>query len=105
MNAEQDNIVKIKRKTMGDKDFTYESYKIKLKNPTSVLTILREIFWEVDSSLGFYDGCGTGKCKGCHLKVDGKVELACTKIILPSQKEILLEPTNMDNVIVDLLTY
>lgn len=97
-------IVKINRKSRGDEDFTYQSYEIELKEPTSILMILQKIFWNIDSSLAFYDGCGTGKCKGCHLKVDGVVELACTKIITPAQREILLEPSRPDNVITDLLT-
>ena len=96
--------VKIKRMITGKSINTYDEFKLIVESPTNVLNLLRKIFIEYDSSITFYDGCGFGKCKGCFLKVNGKVELACLKIIEPGTKEIILEPIKEENVIADLLT-
>ena len=96
--------VSIKRLNSDKKIDTYDIFQISPELPTNVLNILRKIFREYDSSITFYDGCGSGKCKGCFLKVDGKVELACLKIIGPDTKKIVLEPIKEENVITDLLT-
>ena len=96
--------IKIKRMTKDKNKNIYDEFKLMIESPTNVLNLLRKIFNDYDPSLTFYDGCGSGKCKGCFLKIDGKVELACLKIIYPGTKKLLLEPVNEENVIADLLT-
>jgi|AntRauTorckE6833_2_1112554.scaffolds.fasta_scaffold00315_6 succinate dehydrogenase/fumarate reductase-like Fe-S protein len=96
--------IKIKRMTSSDNNYIYDDFKIKIHSPTNILNLLRKIFKEYDSSVTFFDGCGFGKCKGCFLKVNGKVELACLKIVYPDTEELILEPVNEQKVIADLLT-
>ncbi len=96
--------IKIKRMTKDKNKNTYDKFQLKVESPINVLNLLRNIFNEYDPSITFYDGCGSGKCKGCFLKVNEKVELACLKIIEPGTKEIVLEPIKEENVIADLLT-
>jgi len=96
--------IKIKRMTYCKNKNTYDEFKLLINLPTNVLNILRKIFSEYDSSITFYDGCGSGKCKGCYIKVNGKVELACLKIVYPETKELILEPIKEEKVIADLLT-
>jgi len=96
--------VKIKRMTYGKNKNTYDEFKLIVESPTNVLNLLRNIFNEYDPSITFYDGCGSGKCKGCYIKVNGKVELACLKIVYPETKELILEPIKEEKVIADLLT-
>jgi|SRR6056297_1041180 len=96
--------VKIKRTTSDKTINNYDEFKLLIESPTNVLNLLRKIFKEFDPSITFYDGCGSGKCKGCFLKVNGKVELACLKIIDSDTKELILEPVKEESVIADLLT-
>ncbi len=104
MNNDKYINIKIKRMTSSVNNVTYDDFKIKINSPTNILNLLRKIFKDYDSSVAFYDGCGSGKCKGCFLKVNGKVELACLKIVYPDTKELILEPVKEENVIADLLT-
>jgi succinate dehydrogenase/fumarate reductase iron-sulfur protein len=79
--------------------FYYEEFKVPFKNGMSVLGVLNYIYENLDSSLSFYSSCRIGKCQGCHIKINGKIKIACTTIV---KGDLILEPIKDSKVIKDL---
>ncbi|MEM1524572.1 MAG: 2Fe-2S iron-sulfur cluster-binding protein [Nitrososphaerales archaeon] len=78
----------------------YQTYKIPLTEGMSVLSILKYIYENEDSSLAFYYSCRIGKCNGCYLIVNGKIVKACTTIV---HDDITIEPLHGFKIIRDLV--
>jgi succinate dehydrogenase/fumarate reductase iron-sulfur protein len=93
--------VKIKRfNPVEDKAPHFDTFEVPLEEGSSVLQVLNYIYEHLDSSLGFYASCRIGKCKGCHVQVNGKGRMACTTIVTG---DLMLEPLPKYKVVKDLL--
>jgi succinate dehydrogenase/fumarate reductase iron-sulfur protein len=84
-----------------DKSPRYQSYEIPYHPGRSVLGVLKHIYENCDTSLAFYRSCRIGKCTGCHVKVNGKVRLACTTIA--NEGKLRIEPMPGYRVVRDLV--
>jgi fumarate reductase iron-sulfur subunit len=64
-----------------------------------VMDVLNYIFQNIDSTLAYRYACRMGLCDACLMKINGKVELACTKV---AEKEMTIEPVDKFVIIKDL---
>ena len=79
----------------------YDSFMVPFEKGQSILGVLKYIYETYDSGLAFYSSCRTGKCTGCHIKVNGKPRLACTTVT--NGGDLLLEPLTGYPVVRDLV--
>lgn len=85
-----------------DKEPRYEVFEMPCEG-ASVLSVLRTIYHEYDSSLAFRWGCeGAGDCRcgACAILMNNKPVLACRK---PAEKNMTLEPHPKFELIRDLV--
>lgn len=68
----------------------YDSFELPVEAGRTVLGVLKTIYENYDPSLAFYHSCRIGKCTGCHVKVNGKVRLACTELV--EGREVQIDP-------------
>ena len=83
-----------------DEGSYYQTYEVPIEKGSTVLSVLRYIYENLDHSLAFYYSCRIGKCAGCHVSVNGKTRLACTAVV---DKDITLEPQTGYRVVRDLV--
>lgn len=76
-----------------------QSYEVDFKNVT-LLTILNHVKAKVDSTLTYSQGCRSGVCGSCAVRVNGREVLMCE--YKPSNGD-LVEPMRNANVIRDLV--
>ena len=84
-----------------DESPRFDTYEIELQQGRSVLGVLKHIYENHDPTLAFYRSCRIGKCTGCHVKVNGKVCLACTT--LADGDKLRIEPMSERRVVRDLV--
>ncbi len=95
-------VVRICRTGTIDKSLShYDSYTVPFEKGQSILGILKYIYETYDPGLAFYSSCRTGKCTGCHIRVNGKPRLACTTVA--DGNDLLLEPMKGYPVVRDLV--
>jgi len=81
----------------------YDSYRVPFEDGASVLDALVWIRGNVDCSLAFRYSCiNANACKECMLRVDGKVDYACTARL--AEGEMTIEPLANKALIRDLVT-
>lgn len=88
-----------------DKEGYFQEYDVPVikEEKWTIMDVLDYIALNLDSSLSYYrhSVCNQGICARCLIKVNGKVELACTRKVV--EDELTLEPRS-DKVIKDLVT-
>lgn len=85
-----------------DKAPRYEEFQM-IRQAKSVLSLLKDIHREYDSTLSFRWGCeGAGDCRcgACAIMVNGRPALACRKL---SEKEMTVEPHPKFEIVKDLV--
>jgi succinate dehydrogenase/fumarate reductase iron-sulfur protein len=93
--------VRIKRyDSSADEEAYFDSYEVPIDDGTTVLSVLRYVFENLDHSVAFYSSCRIGKCVGCLVKVNGKTKLACSTVV---HGDITLEPQPKYRVVKDLV--
>jgi len=88
-----------------DREGHFQEYDVPVNKGErwTVMDVLDYIALHLDSSLSYYrhSVCNQGICARCSIKINGKVELACTHKV--EEEELILEPRN-DRVVKDLVT-
>ncbi|MBI2371903.1 MAG: 2Fe-2S iron-sulfur cluster binding domain-containing protein [Deltaproteobacteria bacterium] len=77
----------------------YERFEVPSSHGLSVLQVMAQIYEQSSPSLAFMYSCRLGKCTSCHVRVNGKVRLACSTIV---DGDLVLEPVPHYAVIRDL---
>ena len=102
MDSPKTYTVKLLRTDSKDQSRTrYEAFTVPYEKGQSILGVLKYIFEELDPSLAFYASCRTGKCTGCHIRVNQSTRLACTTIV--DGQDLVLEPLPGYPVVRDLV--
>ncbi len=85
-----------------DKEPHYQTYVVPYEEGMSVMNALDYIYYNMDSTLAFYDhaGCYLGICYRCTAKVNGKPSLMCQNKVT---EDILVEPLEKRKIIRDLV--
>jgi succinate dehydrogenase/fumarate reductase-like Fe-S protein len=83
---------------------TKKSYTVPFTDGMSAMNVLDYIYQHLDPSIAYYDhaGCDLGICARCTGKINGKAGLFCQTIV-DGEGELVLEPTNEDRVLRDLV--
>lgn len=94
--------LKVQRGT-EDEDIRYDSYDVPFEDGASVLDALVWIRANQDATLAFRYSCfSANACKECMVKVDGKVDYACTAKL--NAGTVTVEPLPKKRLVRDLVT-
>ena len=59
----------------------YQEYGIDAESTDKILDCLNKIRWEQDPTLAFRSSCAHGICGSDALMINGRIELACQKLV------------------------
>lgn len=102
MSDKLQTTLKVQRGTEGEEPH-FESFDVPFEDGASVLDALVWVRANLDSSLAFRYSCfNANACKECMVRVDGKIEYACTARL--STGTVTVEPLAKKRLIRDLVT-
>jgi succinate dehydrogenase / fumarate reductase iron-sulfur subunit len=83
----------------------YQEYELEAQPTEKILDCLNKIRWEQDSTLAFRSSCAHGICGSDAMMINGKVELACQKLIrdFKTANNFVIEPLPHFKVLKDLI--
>ncbi len=88
-----------------DKKPRYQEYTIEAEPTDKILDCLNKIRWEQDPTLAYRYSCAHGICGSDALMINGRVELACQKLVrdFKSANNFVIEPLPLFDVVKDLI--
>ena len=88
-----------------DKDPRYQEYVVESEPTDKILDCLNKIRWEQDPTLSFRASCAHGICGSDALMINGRIELACQKLVwdFKTANNFVIEPLPLFKVIKDLV--
>ena len=94
----------LRRDPDGSDAVTKQRYTVPFTDGMSAMDVLDYIYQHLDPSIAYYDhaGCGLGICARCTGKINGKAGLFCQTRV-NGEGELVLEPSNQDRVLRDLV--
>jgi len=96
-----DNInIKLERRDGAGEECHIDTFTIPAEIGMSIMDALHFIQDHLDPTLAFDCSCRIGVCKACAVKVDGKVEYACSKVV---KDGMLIAPVNPKDVVRDFI--
>ena len=83
----------------------YQEYVVDAEPTDKILDCLNKIRWEQDATLAFRSSCAHGICGSDALMINGRIELACQKLVrdFKSGNNFVIEPLPLFDVIKDLI--
>jgi succinate dehydrogenase / fumarate reductase iron-sulfur subunit len=83
----------------------YQKYEIDAEGTDKILDCLNKIRWEQDPTLAFRSSCAHGICGSDALMINGRIELACQKLVrdFKSGNNFVIEPLPLFDVVKDLI--
>ncbi len=83
----------------------YQEYVIDAEGTDKILDCLNKIRWEKDPTLAFRSSCAHGICGSDALMINGRIELACQKLVRDfiSGNNFVIEPLPLFDVVKDLI--
>jgi succinate dehydrogenase / fumarate reductase iron-sulfur subunit len=88
-----------------DENSYYNQYSIEAAATDKILDCLNTIRWELDPTLAFRSSCAHGICGSDALMINGRIELACQKLVrdFKTGNNFVIEPLPAFKVIKDLV--
>ena len=88
-----------------DKEAHYQEYTVDSEPTDKILDCLNKIRWEQDPTLAYRASCVHGICGSDAMVINGRVELACQKLIrdFKTGNNFVIEPLPLFKVIKDLV--
>ncbi len=88
-----------------DKDPHYQEHTIEAEGTDKILDCLNKIRWEQDATLSYRYSCAHGICGSDALMINGRIGLACQKLIrdFKTANNFVIEPLPLFRVIKDLI--
>jgi succinate dehydrogenase / fumarate reductase iron-sulfur subunit len=88
-----------------DKTHRYQEFTLETEPADKILDCLNRIRWEQDPTLAFRHSCAHGICGSDSMTINGKIELACQKLIrdFKTANNFVIEPLPLFPVIKDLV--
>lgn len=83
----------------------YQEYEIDAEPTDKILDCLNKIRWEQDPTLAYRYSCAHGICGSDALMINGRIELACQKLVrdFKTGNNFLIEPLPLFDVVKDLI--
>lgn len=78
----------------------FDEFAVPWEDGWSIMNALNYIHENLDPSIAYYGSCRIGKCDGCDVLIDGKLELAC---IAKFGDDVTIEPVEGSVTIRDLV--
>jgi succinate dehydrogenase / fumarate reductase iron-sulfur subunit len=88
-----------------DKKPRYQGYTVAAEATDKILDCLNKIRWEQDPTLAYRYSCAHGICGSDALVINGRIELACQKLVrdFKTANNFVIEPLPLFRVIKDLI--
>jgi succinate dehydrogenase / fumarate reductase iron-sulfur subunit len=88
-----------------DKKPRYQEYAVEAEPTDKILDCLNKIRWEQDPTLSYRYSCAHGICGSDALMINGRIELACQKLVrdFKTANNFVIEPLPLFRVIKDLV--
>ena len=88
-----------------DKKPRYQEYGVEAEPTDKILDCLNKIRWEQDPTLSYRYSCAHGICGSDALMINGRIELACQKLVrdFKTANNFVIEPLPLFRVIKDLV--
>jgi succinate dehydrogenase / fumarate reductase iron-sulfur subunit len=88
-----------------DEKGRYQEYTVEAESSDKILDCLNKIRWEQDPTLVYRSSCAHGICGSDAMMINGRVELACQKLVrdYKTANNFVVEPLPLFNVIKDLI--
>jgi len=88
-----------------DKEPRYQEYMVEAEPTDKILDCLNKIRWEQDPTLSYRSSCAHGICGSDALMINGRIELACQKLVrdFKTANNFVIEPLPLFKVIKDLV--
>ena len=88
-----------------DKKPRYQEYSVEAEPTDKILDCLNKIRWEQDPTLSYRYSCAHGICGSDALMINGRIELACQKLVrdFKTANNFVIEPLPLFKVIKDLV--
>jgi succinate dehydrogenase / fumarate reductase iron-sulfur subunit len=88
-----------------DKESRYQQYTVDAESTDKILDCLNKIRWEQDSTLAYRYSCAHGICGSDALMINGRIELACQKLVrdFKTGNNFVVEPLPLFKVVKDLV--
>ena len=88
-----------------DKEPRYQKFMVEAEPTNKILDCLNKIRWEQDPTLSYRYSCAHGICGSDALMINGRIELACQKLVkdFRTANNFVIEPLPLFKVIKDLV--
>ncbi|MGD8916971.1 MAG: 2Fe-2S iron-sulfur cluster-binding protein, partial [Syntrophobacterales bacterium] len=88
-----------------DKEPRYQKYTVEAEPTDKILDCLNKIRWDQDPTLSYRYSCAHGICGSDALMINGRIELACQKLVrdFKTANNFVIEPLPLFRVIKDLI--
>ncbi len=88
-----------------DTEGHYQEYSLETAPTDKILDCLNRIRWEQDPTLAYRFSCAHGICGSDAMMINGRIELACQKLIrdFKTANNFVIEPLPLFNVVKDLV--
>jgi succinate dehydrogenase / fumarate reductase iron-sulfur subunit len=88
-----------------DKKPRYQDYEVDTEPTDKILDCLNKIRWEQDPTLAYRYSCAHGICGSDALMINGRIELACQKLVrdFKTGNNFVIEPLPLFDVVKDLI--
>jgi succinate dehydrogenase / fumarate reductase iron-sulfur subunit len=89
----------------ADKKPRYQEYEVDAEPTDKILDCLNKIRWEQDPTLAYRYSCAHGICGSDALMINGRIELACQKLVrdFKTGNNFVIEPLPLFDVVKDLI--
>jgi succinate dehydrogenase / fumarate reductase iron-sulfur subunit len=89
----------------ADKEPWYKEYTVEAEPTDKILDCLNKIRWDQDPTLSYRYSCAHGICGSDALMINGRIELACQKLVrdFKTANNFVIEPLPLFRVIKDLV--
>ena len=87
-----------------DQKASYQEYTLEAERTDKILDCLNRIRWEQDPTLAYRFSCAHGICGSDALVINGRIELACQKLVgdFKTGNNFVIEPLPLFKVVKDL---
>ena len=89
----------------ADQKPRYQEYEVDAEPTDKILDCLNKIRWEQDPTLAYRYSCAHGICGSDALMVNGRIELACQRLVrdFKTGNNFVIEPLPLFKVVKDLI--
>jgi succinate dehydrogenase / fumarate reductase iron-sulfur subunit len=99
------NFIVYRHNPEAEQEARYQEYTVEAEPTDKILDCLNKIRWEQDATLAYRHSCAHGICGSDAMLINGRIELACQKLIrdYKTANNFVVEPLPLFKVVKDLV--